>query len=73
MEQPMPCGAQHPNHPNLTCIRMGGSCPMDWHMGIILHADGRREVVEWGLTAEWYAQVHDWQGYRIMPITGAQP
>ena len=41
------CGAVHPNHPELTCVKYG-KCVVDGHMGLYYHSNGRVEYVVWG-------------------------
>lgn len=53
-----PCGSVHPNHPDLKCIRMGGPCITDDHVG--LRYDGFfAELVVWGKSAE-----QNWKNHR---------
>ena len=41
------CGEQHPRYPEMTCIRKGGKCLTDWHIGIA-SVDGVSRYVAWG-------------------------
>lgn len=64
-----PCGAIHPNYPNLVCMRTG-KCRIDDHIGKLdrRDRDGRRwtEVVTWG-TAVMPSR------FRVIPIRQDAP
>jgi hypothetical protein len=45
------CGSVHPNYPELICIKRGGKCVVDAHMGKIKHRC-YTEVVVWGRAYE---------------------
>ena len=60
------CGAVHPNHPGLTCVRYG-KCVVDNHMGIYSHSNGRIEYVVWGNVYE--DKTHPTKSrYRVIPV-----
>ena len=64
------CGSVHPLFPELVCIRMGGKCFLDDHIGILDHSNGFREIVTWGKDRRAYLQQFGRQGhhYRFVPV-----
>ena len=67
-EAPTQCNATYPGDSDIRCIRFGGNCLIDWHIGILEHRNGFREIVEWGSAAHEYAKQFGWRdSYRLLP------
>ena len=65
--QPRMCGTKYPLDERITCMRFG-TYPIDWHVGVMVHKDGFREVVYWGADAVAWARRFGRPSYRILPI-----